>query len=272
MLLKSGAAKARGTKQKADRSLLAGKLFDETGDRLTPSHSRKNGKRLRYYISRRLVIDRSNKHPDAWRLPAEQLETLVAKMVQEHVVKPTTATAILWDASAAEVVGIQKCLSNKRSAAKLLGLVKRIDLQPGPITVRLDQECLSDLLCCKPEHLNPDALTITSNFRMRRRGVELKLHLGEAPSEIDHTLVQNIVTAQKLLKMVIGGKSIKEIAAGEAIPAPRIQALLNLAMLSPDVLDLVASGKQPTNLTTDYLLKTGFPTVWPDQQTMLASL
>jgi len=42
------AARARGTKRQAARSSLAGKLFDETGDRLTPSHSRKNGKRLRY--------------------------------------------------------------------------------------------------------------------------------------------------------------------------------------------------------------------------------
>ena len=51
--LEGGAAKSRGTKQRAARSPLAGKLYDETGDRLTPSHSRKNGKRLRYYISRR---------------------------------------------------------------------------------------------------------------------------------------------------------------------------------------------------------------------------
>ncbi|WP_170763693.1 recombinase family protein [Ruegeria lacuscaerulensis] len=47
-LLTDGAARERGVKQKAKQSVLAGKLFDETGDRLTPSHSRKNGKRLRY--------------------------------------------------------------------------------------------------------------------------------------------------------------------------------------------------------------------------------
>lgn len=149
---------------------------------------------------------------------------------------------------------------------------KRIDLQPGLITVTLDPECLSNLLCCKPDHLNPDALALTSPFQMRRRGVELKLHLGEAQPEVDRTLVQNIVTAQKLLKMVIGGRRIQAIAAGEGIPAPRIQALVNLAMLSPTMLDLVASGSQPINLTTDYLLKTGFPVVWSDPQRILATL
>ena len=54
-LLQSGAAISRGTRKKAITSPLAGKLFDETGDRLTPSHSRKNGKRLRYYVSRRVI-------------------------------------------------------------------------------------------------------------------------------------------------------------------------------------------------------------------------
>ncbi|WP_424944147.1 hypothetical protein [Aliiroseovarius crassostreae] len=80
-MLQAGAAVARGSRQKATRSPLEGKLFDETGDRLTPSHSRKNGKRLRYYISRRLIKDRSRKHSDAWRLPAEQVESLLAELV-----------------------------------------------------------------------------------------------------------------------------------------------------------------------------------------------
>ncbi|WP_432449250.1 recombinase family protein [Aliiroseovarius marinus] len=93
-MLQSGAAVARGSRQKATRSPLAGKLFDETGDRLTPSHSRKNGKRLRYYISRRLVKDRSRKHPDAWRLPADQVEGLLAELVGRHLTRPGAAIAM----------------------------------------------------------------------------------------------------------------------------------------------------------------------------------
>jgi site-specific DNA recombinase len=36
-------------------SPLKGKLFDETGDRLTPSHATKQGVRYRYYVSNRLL-------------------------------------------------------------------------------------------------------------------------------------------------------------------------------------------------------------------------
>lgn len=48
----------------ASASITTGrKAVGETRDRLTPSHANKNDKRLRYYISRRLVIDRIIKHP-----------------------------------------------------------------------------------------------------------------------------------------------------------------------------------------------------------------
>ena len=52
------------------KSLLAGLLFDETGDRLTPSHAVKGGRRYRYYISHRLM-DAGRRDEAGWRLPAE---------------------------------------------------------------------------------------------------------------------------------------------------------------------------------------------------------
>ena len=196
-LLATGAAKERGSKQLADRSPLAGKLFDETGDRLTPSHSCKNGKRLRYYISRRLVVDRRHKHPDAWRLPAEQLENLIVELEQQNLSKPAAVSRLLPQATASQLIKARKHLSANRHASSWLKLVARIDLQPGSITATLEQALLADLLDCKSDRLNLNALTITSPFRMRRRGVELKLHLNEAPPEIDRALVQNIVKAQR---------------------------------------------------------------------------
>lgn len=49
-MLQSGAAVARGSRQKATRSPLAGKLFDETGDRLTPSHRKERQKTALLYL------------------------------------------------------------------------------------------------------------------------------------------------------------------------------------------------------------------------------
>jgi hypothetical protein len=57
-------------------------LFDETGDRLSPIHATKAGKRYRYYISSRL------KNPefegkDGWRLPAAEIKAIVLQQLAQ---------------------------------------------------------------------------------------------------------------------------------------------------------------------------------------------
>ena len=271
-MLQSGAAVARGSRHKATRSLLVGKLFDETGDRLTPSHSRKNGKRLRYYISRRLVKDRSRKHPDAWRLPADQVEGLLAELVGQHLTRPGAAVAMTEGLTAAELNDVSKRLQEQGNVTDRLALIERADLRPGSLAVKLDTEKLANRLDCLPEQINLAELTVEAPFQMRRRGVEMKLHLGEAPAEIDRTLVQNIMKGRSWLAMVIAGKTFSEIAGIEGVSKRRVQDVTNLALLAPDVLDRIVAGEQPDGLTTDYLIKTRFPAVWSEQREQFASL
>src|ERR1700686_1507937 len=57
-------------------SLLAAKLFDERGERLTPSHAVKGTRCYRYYVSRNLTRDKTDK-PHR-RLPAAEIEGIVA--------------------------------------------------------------------------------------------------------------------------------------------------------------------------------------------------
>ncbi|MCG6901466.1 MAG: recombinase family protein [Rhodobacter sp.] len=271
-MLEGGAAKARGTSRKATRSPLAGRLFDETGDRLTPSHSRKNGKRLRYYISRRLVTDRSRKHPDAWRLPAEQVEGLLADLVVRYLTRSDAAASITQNMSAAEIVSATEKLGARRNAAEYLSLIERVDLRPGSLTVLLEQRALAQKTDCRSDQVKPGGLMIEAPFQMRRRGVELKLHLGDAPPEVDPTLVQNIVKARRWLGLIIDGETFTEIAQAEGTSKRRVQDVVDLALLAPGVVDAITSGEQRDGLTTDYLIKTGFPAVWSDQYEQFAAL
>ena len=271
-MLQSGAAVARGSRQKATRSPLAGKIFDETGDRLTPSHSRKNGKRLRYYISRRLIKDRSRKHLDAWRLPAEQVERLLTDLVAQHLGRPDAASSIIQNASAAEIVSAAEKLKELTQTRACLALVERADLQPGLVSAQLSAAVLAKQMGCQSEQIYQAELMIKAPFQMRRRGVELRLHLGAPPPEIDQTLVQNIMKGSRWLSMVIAGKTFSEIAFTEGVSKRRVQDVTNLALLAPDVLDGIAKGDQPVGLTTDYLIKTRFSAVWSEQHEQFARL
>ena len=263
--LQGGAARMRGTKRQATRSPLAGKLFDVTGDRLTPSHSRKNGKRLRYYISRRLVIDRSRQHPDAWRLPADQVEGLLSGLVRQHLGRPNAAALIVQDVSASKLPGISERLGGFNEDPECLALVERADLRPGSLMLRLNRRAVAQLTDCHPDKINPGEMTLEAPFRMRRRGVELKLHLRDAPPEIDQTLIRNIVKARRWLAMIIDGKTFAEIALAEGTSKRRVQDIVDLATLAPGLLDAIANGEQPEGLTSDYLIKTGFPAIWSEQ-------
>jgi len=271
-MLQDGAAKSRGTKRKAQRSLLDGKLFDETGDRLSPSHSRKNGKRLRYYISHRLVKDRSRKHRDAWRLHAEELEGPIADLIRKNLSRPDFVAALMLDVSAAEIPGITTKLKSVQGAKHCLAFVARVDVKPGQLNVHLSSDEIAELVGCKSDRIYPITLLFESPFRIRRRGFELKLYLGDAPAEVDRTPVQNTVKAQRWMAMNLSGKTFTEIADAEGTSKRRVQDVVDLAMLASDVLDAIASGEQPDNMTSDYLIKSGVAASWSEQHEQFAKL
>jgi hypothetical protein len=54
----------------AEPSLLAGLLVDARGERLTPSHAIKRGRRYRYYVSAARVTEATEDRIQGWRLAA----------------------------------------------------------------------------------------------------------------------------------------------------------------------------------------------------------
>src|SRR5260370_591674 len=57
---------------------LIGKLFDENGEGLTPSHAVKGDRRYRYYVSRSLMKGPAARVDGGWRLPAAEIERSIA--------------------------------------------------------------------------------------------------------------------------------------------------------------------------------------------------
>lgn len=89
---------------------------------------------------------------------------------------------------------------------------------------------------------------------------------------IDHPLVSNIVKALRWLKMFLDGRTFAEITVSEGTSTRRIQDVVDLALLAPDVLEAITHGKQPVALTSDRLIKCGLPIVWGDQRQMILDL
>ena len=72
--------------------------------------------------------------------------------------------------------------------------------------------------------------------------------------------------------MIKSGQTFAEVAATEGTSSRRIQQLVELAFLAPDVIRDVFEGRQPIGLTTEWLLRHAYSPDWKEQRAIFRSL
>jgi site-specific DNA recombinase len=275
-MLQDGAAKDRRTRFKSQSSWLCGKLFDETGDRLTPSHTKtRSGKRLRYYVSHRLIAKSGEQHLDGWRLPAPELEAQVSALIRKTLTDASAATRLMIGASSDDIGNAQTTLTNwlaTATQADLVCLAKKITIEPGQLAVQIDQSQVANILDTSAETLNEDALSIGRVFQIRKRGVETKLIFADMPIGQDDALIRNIAKAHSWFEQMKAGKSFAQIADAEKTSKRRVQQMIDLAFLAPNIVRDVLEGKQPIGFTSDWCLRHTLPSDFEEQRQLLKSL
>jgi site-specific DNA recombinase len=78
-------ATARQLKLKASPSILVGRLFDDRGNKMTPSHTNKQGARYRYYVSHAILQKRKSEAGIVARVPAHEIEAAVVDAVRKRL-------------------------------------------------------------------------------------------------------------------------------------------------------------------------------------------
>ena len=274
---RQGRERARG-RRRTQSSPLIGKLFDETGDFLSPSHARsRTGTRLRYYISHRLVRGTREEHPDAWRLPADELERKLLVAIKEHLAKPTVRVGLANQADCSGLTMFGKRLEELaardiNSADNSLSAIKHVTIKPGHLDIELGREPLAGLLDLPPHELSETHLRFEAPFQLRRRGVETKLILGGEHRERDETLFRNIAKGRKVFDLVCEGKSYSQIAEQLGTTKSNVQHLIEFAFLAPDIIEDVYAGKQPIGLTSEWVKRNKLPADWGAQRDMISRL
>src|SRR5207344_132576 len=69
----------------ASAALLTGRIFDDRGNRMSPSHSRKGAKRHRYYVSTALIQGRPRTAGSVTRVPAAKIEAAIVGALRGHI-------------------------------------------------------------------------------------------------------------------------------------------------------------------------------------------
>ncbi|WP_093973331.1 recombinase family protein [Boseongicola aestuarii] len=262
--LSGKAAKPRLSKQHRDPSLLAGKIIDEAGERLTPSHAQKGKTRYRYYISQKLVtgVTQADEKQRTWRIPALVLEGAIANAVQKRIGQLSAAANIQ------KFPGTETQIPDAREA---LEVVERVRIAPGKLTINLNAKRAQKPVGAELE-CDPDDLTLELPFTERRRGVEMKIIVGEGPANVDQVLVENVALANQWYRQLKDGLSYEAIALEAGTSKRRVQQLVDLAFLAPDIVREIVNGTQPLGLTSDWCLRHELPAEWKAQRQRITTL
>ena len=250
------------------RALLTGKLRDETGDRLTPTHTTRSGRRHRYYISNRLV----SRGPDqvGWRLPAVSLERVIARAIADHLQKRAATHSILRtadlrrsDKTTRAVDGLS-CTSRHR-VDQIIPLLASGQISPNLARLTLDPDAFAHRLGLDAHDIAADVLSFEVPFTCRRRGVEMKIVAAPVAPRPDPTLVRTLRDAHDWAQALRAGRGISDIAEAAGHSESFIRTRTQLAFLSPRLQEAILAGTQPAELTLKRMMRQPVPLIWTDQ-------
>jgi hypothetical protein len=273
-------------KIRAAANLLAGKLFDEQGEPLYSTGAKgRHGGHYRYYVSRELVrgggssLDADKR----WRLAAAELEQSVVVSAQRILDDQAAIATTLQEAgvSSAEIQSLLRAAEAKRvslgsksqAASTIAELVKRVDLRKNGIEISMNLESL-----LPRDSRISGSPTITfmrfAPLQMKRRGVAMRLVIGDGVStrRTDPTLLKAIARGHKWFNELVSGRAMftREIAEREGVNERFVRRLIPLAFLSPAIVEAIAAGRHPVDLTGEALSRgIDVPIDWVKQNAAL---
>jgi site-specific DNA recombinase len=283
--LLENSVKRRSTKNTNGRHPFAGCVFDETGDLLRPHHANKKGQRYHYYVSGRLLAKPGSRNHSGWRLPAQELNRAIARIVIGWLQDHRTLEAALLSAKAriAERTSLTAAAQSfvdewKRGGSDSTSIavfVERIDLAPAEIRITLDRHYLSQALNLPAiSSVEAAGIVIEAPVTLKRRGVEAKLVTGgsyAASGEPNTKLITAIATAKNWFADLQAGTaaSVLELAARHSVDPSHISRTLPLAFLAPDIVKAVIDGQIDSELTLSRIKRLKIPATWQAQRELL---
>jgi hypothetical protein len=230
----------RTLKRSRSPHLLTGLIFDDAGQPMSPTHANKNGVRYRYYVSHALLQGRKEETGSIPRVAAAEVETAVLDTVRAHLAG--------------------KVDSNASDRELIRTYVRQARIHSDHILLELDRGAASEesskIKIAFVPHTKP------------RKGIAYSPAASETISDhTRHTLFTAIMRSRDWVDAVLAGRvsSFAQIAESEKISEPHVRFLAPVAYLSPRIVEAIAEGRAPANLTVSRLAR-NLPMSWKDQE------
>jgi hypothetical protein len=227
-------------------ALLAGRIFDERGNRMTPSHVRKRGIKYRYYLSSALLQAQPERAGGVSRIPAAEIEGLVTRSVRDHLNQ-----------------------SAKMEDAVLINThVARIEVQSDQLVIEL-----ADAKGIRSKRSRGrKVLKVSWRKSPSRRRREILVPASVPPqdarairSENRALLIASIARGRRWLDELITDPtaSAESIATRDGCSVRKVNMTISLAFLAPDLVKAAIEGRLPHGMGVVRL--TDVPAEWSRQ-------
>jgi DNA invertase Pin-like site-specific DNA recombinase len=259
-------AKARQRSQ----SLLMGRIFDERGNRMTPSYAVKNGVRYRYYISAPLIQGQPDKAATLNRVPATEIEKLILSAVRKHLAgKPHNKV----DAEGPASLNDKELIST---------YVARVDVRRDHLAIQLSGKSERDSEGQDRRHSaeqnervrrDPNVLVVPWKKTPSKRPREIILSASTSSrpdprpirAETRAKLVAAIAKGRRWLDELIAGTvtNVGQIAAREKCSSRQVNRTITLAFIAPTLVQAAVDGRLPRGVGVATVRD--FPAEWTSQ-------
>jgi len=255
-----------------EHSVLTGLLYDSDGNRFTPSHANKKGRRYRYYVSQALIHSRGREKRGPVRLPADEIEALVLSQLKELLASPQRLLDVLSEASP-NPHDVQRLLeaiqrsgdSTERARSLLKSAVDRIVVYDEQVEVQIDKRALRRELLGQdmdsPMQASTedaaDLLILKTDAQLKRCGGEVRFQLppdsNQAKAHPTPSLIRAVARAHDWVDRILRGelKNQRALAEATGLDERYVGRILPLAFLAPDLTEAILEGKHAAHLTLE---------------------
>src|SRR5208282_1421315 len=223
-------------------------IFDDRGNRMSPTYTMRRGSRYRYYVSQAQL--RGNREGSRPRIGADDVERLIVEQLCRRQRRDGLAADItngVWSAETRELIPtmVDRVIVHHDEievALKIKG--------EGGTAASIDGED-------KNESQKTFGLPLPPSRPRERKEIFIPGNSGTQPRRIDQALILALARARSWMRALQLAEFVDtaEIAQRFGLSDAHVRRLLRLSYLAPDIVEAIVEGRQPRILTVKLLLR-----------------
>lgn len=273
ILLENRVNKTCGIKSSSN-SLLAGLIFDDKGNKMTPSHSNTRKRRYRYYVSSAVKKYNKKEAGSVSKIPAGEIEKFVVENIKKVLLDAKRIQKIVaeFDVNKQKAfLKTAKSIDDFSNPKLIRSILSKVVISKNNVEITLCEKAIEktlekitngETLSCQPDEKEIIQLVISKKIKLSqpsKTGNILILNANDNDTPTPNPyLVNAIVKSHYYHKLLQEGtvKDIVELQKMEGLKDTKyIRNILNLKFLSPSLTEQILNGTQPKNITLKDLCK-----------------